>query len=96
MVGDETKISSSGGKTHFGRTRPDVNHHLKRAFVEAANGCRCSVVLNQSRWLNRHEVKLYHRLRVNKGHAKGVVAVTRHLASPPAGYSPREAVTGSV
>ena len=70
------RVNSSGGKTRFGKTRPDVNHYLKRAFVEAAN----VVVLNQSRWSSHHTVKLYQRVRANKGHGKAVVAVGRHLA----------------
>jgi transposase len=75
-AGTVPRVSSSGGKTRFGKTRPDVNHYLKRAFVEAAN----VVVLNQSRWPSRHVVQLYQRVRANKGHGKAAVAVARHLA----------------
>jgi len=60
----------------LGRRGPDVNHYLKRAFIEAAN----VVVLNQSRWPSRHVVQLYQRIKDNKGHGKAVVAVARHLA----------------
>ena len=74
--GTVPRVSSSGGKTRFGRTRPDVNHYLKRAFVEAAN----VVVLNQSRWPSRHVVRLYQRVMARQGHARAVVAVARHLA----------------
>jgi len=74
--GTVPRVTSSGGKTRFGRTRPDVNHYLKRAFVEAAN----VVVLNQTRWPSRHVVRLYQRVKANKGHGKAVVAVARHLA----------------
>ena len=74
--GTVPRVSSSGGKTRFGKTRPDVNHYLKRAFIEAAN----VVVLNQSRWPSRHVVQLYQRIKDNKGHGKAVVAVARHLA----------------
>lgn len=70
------RVNSSGGKTRFGKTRPDVNHYLKRAFVEAAN----VVALNQGRWSGRHAVRLYQRIKANKGHGKAVVAVGRHLA----------------
>jgi transposase len=70
------RVNSSGGKTRFGKTRPDVNHYLKRAFVEAAN----VVVLNRGRWSGRHAVRLYDRVKANKGHGKAVVAVGRHLA----------------
>jgi transposase len=75
-AGTVPRVSSSGGKTRFGKTRPDVNHYLKRAFVEAAN----VVVLNQHRWSSRHVVELYQRLSAPKGHGKAVVAVARHLA----------------
>ncbi len=75
-AGTVPRVSSSGGKTHFGRTRPDVNHYLKRAFIEAAN----VVVINQARWPSRHVVKLYQRVRARKEHGKAVVAVARHLA----------------
>jgi transposase len=74
--GTVPRVNSSGGKNRFGKTRPDVNHYLKRAFVEAAN----VVALNQSRWPNLHAVKLYQRLKANKGHGKAIVAVGRHLA----------------
>lgn len=70
------RVNSSGGKTRFGKTRPDVNRYLKRAFVEAAN----VVVLNQDRWSDSHAVRLYQRIKANKGHGKAIVAVGRHLA----------------
>jgi len=74
--GTVPRVSSSGGKTRFGRTRSDVNHYLKRAFVEAAN----VVALNQARWPSRHAVKLYLKVKERSGHARAVVAVARHLA----------------
>lgn len=74
--GTVPRVSSSGGKTLFGKTRPDVNHYLKRAFVEAAN----VVVLNQARWPDRHAVQLYRRVKANRGHGKAVVALARHLS----------------
>jgi len=74
--GTVPRVNSSGGKTRYGRTRSDVNHHLKRAFVEAAN----VVMLNQARMSNRHVVKLYQRVRAKKEHGKAIVAVGRHLA----------------
>jgi transposase len=70
------RVSSSGGKTRLGRTRPDVNHYLKRALVEAAN----VVVLQAARHPDTHAVKLYQRIRAKSGHGKAVVAVGRHLA----------------
>ena len=74
--GTVPRVHSSGGKTFYGRVRPDVNRYLKWAFVEAAN----VVVMNQSRIPHSHVVKLYQRIREHKGHAKAVVAVARHLA----------------
>jgi transposase len=75
-AGTVPRINASGGKTRFGKTRPDVNHYLKRAFVEAAN----VNVIAQARWSNRHTVQLYQRVKTTKGHGKAVVAVARHLA----------------
>jgi transposase len=75
-AGTVPRVSSSGGKTHFGRVRQDVNRYLKWALVEAAN----CIVLNQRHWGDRHAVRLYLRIRERKGHAKAVVAVARHLA----------------
>jgi transposase len=70
------RVNSSGGKTRFGKVRSDVNHYLKWAFVEAANG----VVLQQNRTPGRHAVRLYRRVKERHGHGKAVVAVGRHLA----------------
>lgn len=74
--GTVPRIHSSGGKSYYGRVRPDVNHYLKWAFIEAAN----VIVLNQNNMQHRHAIRLYQRIRNNKGHAKAVVAVARHLA----------------
>jgi transposase len=70
------RIKSSGGKTSFGRVRPDVNRYLKWALVEAAN----VIAMNRGRWPDRHVVRLYLRIRERRGHAKAIVAVGRHLA----------------
>jgi len=75
-AGTVPRVHSSGGKSYLGRVRPDVNHYLKWALVEAAN----IVVINQSRWAGRHVIRLYRRIREGKGHAKAVGAVARHLA----------------
>ena len=74
--GTVPRIHSSGGKTRFGKTCPDVNRYLKHAFIEAAN----VIVMNQERMAGTHVVTLYQRLRHAKGHGKAVVAVARHLA----------------
>jgi transposase len=74
--GTVPRIKSSGGKSFYGRVRPDVNRYLKWAFVEAAN----SIVVHQSHYPNRHVNRLYKRIRERRGHPKAVVAVARHLA----------------
>jgi len=75
-AGTVPRIKSSGGRSFFGKVRPDINRYLKWALVEAAN----IVMINQSRWADRHVVQLYQRIKDRKGHAKAVVAVARHLA----------------
>jgi transposase len=75
-AGTVPRVHASGGKTHYGRTRPDVNHYLKWAYAEAGN----SVALNRKRFPQRHVSQLYTRIRVRRGHATAVGAVARHLA----------------
>jgi len=70
------RVKSSGGKTYYGKTRPDVNHYLKCAFTEAGN----AIVANQHRMTGRHVVALYQRISRTKGHAKAIGALRRHLA----------------
>ena len=74
--GTTPRVHSSGDRTRYGRTRPDVNRYLKWAFAEAAN----STAVNYRRFPERHVSQLYARLRARKGHAKAVGAVARHLA----------------
>jgi len=74
--GTTPRVHSSGGKTRYGRLRPDVNRYLKWAFVEAAN----VTARHWRRNRERHVSRLYDRLRPAKGHAKAVGAVARHLA----------------
>lgn len=74
--GTTPRVQQSGDKTRYGRLRPDVNHYLKWAFIEAAQ----SVCLNQGSHPDRHVTRLYQRLRARKGHGKAVGAVARHLA----------------
>ncbi|MCI0655733.1 MAG: IS110 family transposase [Acidobacteria bacterium] len=75
-AGTTPRVHSSGGKTRFGRLRPDVNRYLKWAFVEASN----ALVMQQRNYPDRHVARLYARLRRHKGHQKAVGAVARHLA----------------
>jgi transposase len=77
-AGTTPRIHSSGGKTRFGRTRPDVNHYLKWAFTEAAEAC-CRHRERPS-WKQRHVSRLYARVCERKGHATAIGAVARHLA----------------
>lgn len=74
--GTTPRVHSSGGKTRYGRTRPDVNRALKWAFAEAGN----SVAVNHTRQPGRHVSQLYRRVRQRKGHSVAVGAVARHLA----------------
>jgi transposase len=75
-AGTTPRVHSSGDRTRYGRTRPDVNRYLKWAFAEAAN----SVAVNHTRCPDRHVSQLYLRLRLRKGHSRAVGAVARHLA----------------
>lgn len=74
--GTTPRVKSSGGKTHYGRLRRDVNKYLKWAFCEAAN----SVALNHTCKPDRHVSKLYRRILKRKGYPKAIGAVARHLA----------------
>ena len=75
-AGKVPRVHSSGGKTYYGRVRPDVNRYLKWAYTEAAN----AVVLQQHRLPDRHVLRLYWRVRKTHGHAKAITAVGRHMA----------------
>lgn len=75
-VGKVPRVNSSGGKTYYGKVRPDVNRYLKWAFTEAAN----AIVVQQHKLGDCHVLRLYLRIRKHKGHAKAVTAVGRHLA----------------
>lgn len=75
-AGTVPRVNSSGGKTHYGRTRPDVNRYLKWAYIEAANCIGLSKRYNDQ----RHAVQLLIRLKSKKGYPKAAVAVARHLA----------------
>ena len=74
--GTTPRVHSSGGKTRYGRLRPDVNRYLKWAFIEAGN----STALNHKRCPDRHVSVLYQRIKKRRNHAKAVGAVARHLA----------------
>jgi transposase len=61
-AGTTPRVHASGGKTRFGRSRPDVNRYLKWAFVEAAN----AICLTRRRARSRHVGRLYERLPAAK------------------------------
>jgi len=75
-AGTVPRVHASGGKTRLGRTRPDVNHYLKWAYIEAGN----SVAVHRKHFPYRHVTQLYTRLNAHRGHAQAVGAVGRHLA----------------
>jgi len=75
-VGATPRVHASGGRSYGGRVRPDCNHYLRWAFVEAAN----AIVLQQQRHPDWHVVRLYQRVKARHGHQKAIVAVARHLA----------------
>jgi transposase len=70
------RVHPTGGKLRYGRLRPDVNHYLKWAFIEAAN----AICLMRRRYPHRHVSRLYERIARRKGHPKAIGAVARHLA----------------
>jgi transposase len=74
--GTVPRVSSSGGKTYLGQVRPDVNHYLKWAYIEAAS----CINLQRQRLVGRHVLELLQRIQKHKGYPKAAVAVGRHLA----------------
>jgi transposase len=100
--GTTPRVSSSGGKTHYGKMRTESNQYLKWAFIEAANVI--SGHHAQRGWTQRHCSQLYLRIRSRKGGSVAIGAVARHLAEsafwvlkknegykePPTTVSPRQ------
>jgi transposase len=76
--GTTPRLSSSAGKTHYGKMRSESNHYLRWAFIEAANVV--SAHHAQRGWTTRHVSKLYLRIRSRKESSVAVGAVARHLA----------------
>ena len=75
-AGTTPRVSGTGGKIRSGRLRPDVNHYLKWAYMEAAEAiCR-----HREHWPQRHVSRLYARVCNRKNHGKAIAAVARHLA----------------
>jgi len=76
--GTTPRVTSSGGKTHYGKMRTESNQYLKWAFIEAANVVAAHHA--QRGWTERHCSKLYVRVRARKGASVAIGAVARHLA----------------
>ena len=77
-AGTTPRVSSSGGKTHYGHMRTESNQYLKWAFIEAGNVVAAHHA--QAGWTQNHVSKIYARTRNRKGHSIAVGAVARHLA----------------
>jgi len=75
-AGTTPRVHASGGKTRFGRSRPDVNRYLKWAFIEAAN----AICLTRRRRPSQHVSRLYDRIARRRGHPRATGAIARHLA----------------
>jgi transposase len=75
-AGTTPRVYASGGRTHYGPLRMDINRYLKWAFIEAAN----TICLNRQVHPQCHVSRLYARVQHRKGHPKAVGAVARHLA----------------
>jgi transposase len=77
-AGTVPTIKSSGTRFRYGHLPKQSNHYLKWAFTEAANAA--SRYRNNPRWRHKHVIRLYERIRQQKGHSIAVGAVARHLA----------------
>jgi transposase len=75
-AGTTPRVHASGGRTHYGPARGDVNRYLKWAFIEAAS----TAWRTRPARPHRHVSRLYARVQQRKGHATAVGAVARHLA----------------
>ena len=75
-AGTTPRVHASGGRTHYGPLRVDINRYLKWAFIEAAS----TICLQRQVRPHRHVCRLYARIQQRKGHPKAVGAVARHLA----------------
>lgn len=75
-AGQTPGVHEFGGKTRYGKTRPEVNQYLKWAYTEAAN----VVTIHRLRFPHRHASSLYDRVTRSRGNQKAVRAVGRHLA----------------
>ena len=76
--GTTPRVSSSGGKTRYGKLRTESNQYLKWAFIEAANVVAAHHM--QRGWAARHASRLYLHIRSRKGSSVAIGAVARHLA----------------
>jgi transposase len=77
-AGTVPTVKSSGARSRYGHLPKQSNHYLKWAFTEAANAV--SRYRNYPSWRHKHVIRLYERVRQQKGHSITVGAVARHLA----------------
>jgi len=75
-AGTTPRVHASGGRTHYGPLRGDINRYLKWAFIEGAS----TICLHRQVRPHRHVCRRYARIQQRKGHPKAVGAVARHLA----------------
>ena len=75
-AGPTPRVHASGGHTHYGPSRGDINRYLKWAFIEAAS----TAYRTRPTRPHQHVSRLYTRIQQRKGHATAVGAVARHLA----------------
>ena len=77
-AGTVPTVKNSGARLRYGHLPKQSNHYLKWAFTEAANAA--SRYRKFPRWQHKHIIRLYERVRQQKGHSIAVGAVARHLA----------------
>ena len=75
-AGTTPRVHASGGRTHYGPSRGDINRYLKWAFIEAASTAYRTRATRPSRHVRCRSARIQQR----KGHATAVGAVARHLA----------------
>ena len=75
-AGPTPRVHASGGRTHSGPARGDINRYRTWAFIEAAS----TAYRTRPTRPHQHVSRLYTRIQQRKGHATAVGAVARHLA----------------
>jgi len=75
-AGTTPRVHASGGRSHSGQLRGDVNRYRTWAFIEAAS----TICLHRRIRPHRHVSRRSARIQQRKGHPKAVGAVARHRA----------------